>query len=123
MTEKTTPAALAELTRDEKSILLYAETCLVDGGGLMAGARMNEADIAALKKFRDGGILDFGRIPFHTIEKLIQPAVPLTHWVTFHDRAWELAHALRRQRASNGQSPNRKKVDAALAEKVEATHV
>ncbi len=122
MTETNT-AAVGALTRDEKSILLYAETCLVDGGGLMAGARMNEADIAVLKKFRSCGILDFGRIPFHTIKELVQPAVPFTHWVTFHDRAWELAHALRRQRASNGQSSNRKKVDAALAEKAEVAHV
>ena len=123
MTTNTTPSILDELTRDEKSVLLYAETCLVDGGGLMAGARMNEADIAALKRFREAGVLDFGRIPFHTLNELIQPAVKLTHWVRFHESAWQLAHALRRQRAANSQSTNRKKVDAALAEKVEAAHV
>lgn len=82
----------------------------------MAGARMNEADIAALKKFREAGILDFGRIPSHTINELRQPSVKLTHWVTFHDAAWELAHTLRRERAKQ-IGPNRRKVDEALAER------
>lgn len=112
-------ADIQTLTRDEKSILLYAETCVVDGSGLMAGARMNEADIAALKKFKAEGVLDFGRIPFHTVGTLIQPAVKLTHWVTFHEPAWQMAHALRRQRALQ-IGPNRKKVDAALAPQGEA---
>lgn len=109
------------LTRDEKSVLLYAETCLVDGGGLLAGVRLNEADHAALEKFKAAGALDYGRIPFHTIEKLIHPGygVNLTHWVTFHEPAWQAAHALRRSR-SQGNSSNRNKVDAALAERVAA---
>ncbi len=105
-----------ELTRAERSILLYAETCVVDGSGLMAGARMNEEDIAALKKFREAGVLDFGRIPFHTVNELRQPSVKLTHWVTFRDAAWELAHALRRERAKQ-IGPNRRMVDEALAAK------
>lgn len=117
MTTSPRTTSAAELSRDEKSILLYAETCVVDGSGLLSGARMNEADITALKKFKDAGILDFGRIPYRTLATLIQPpAASLTHWVTFHEPAWALAHALRRQRALQLGS-NRKKVDAALAEK------
>lgn len=109
------------LSRDEKSILLYAETCMVDRAGLLEAARMNEADIAALKKFKEAGALDFGRIPFKTIDTLIHPhhGGKLTHWVTFHEPAWQAAHALRRVR-SQGNSSNRNKVDAALAERVAA---
>ena len=111
---------ITALTRDEKSILLYAETCLVDRGGLLEGMRMNEADMAALKKFKEAGALDFGRIPFKTISTLIHPhnGGQFTHWVTFHEPAWQAAYALRRLR-SQGNSSNRNKVDAAVAARTE----
>ena len=106
------PLDINTLTRDERGILLYAETCLVDGSGLLTGERMNKADLDALAKFKAAGILDFGRIP----ARLLSSMKPLTHWVTFTDAAWELAHALRRQRAA-AITPNRFKVVAALAER------
>lgn len=111
----------ATLTQDERSVMLYAETTMIDQGGLMQGCRLNEADHAALEKFKALGILDYGRIPFHTIEELLQPpggvTMRYTHWVTFHEGAWSLAHALRRERALRAERvrTNRKKVDAALA--------
>lgn len=119
-----TPLSITAMSRDERSILLYAESCLVDHGGLLTGERMNTADHAALAKFKEAGILNFGRIPAHLLGKLQAPgtsgrALTLTHWVTFHDEAWELAHALRRQRAEAGNSSNRRKVDEALAERAE----
>lgn len=103
------------LTHDERSILLYAETCLVDRGGLLCGARMNGADMAALKQFEADGALEFGRIPF----KLLgnhggEPAD--THWVTFHEPAWQAAHALRRKRSEN-IGPIRKRINEALTER------
>jgi len=105
-----------DLTKTERSILAYAETCLVDYGGLLEGKRMNQDDIDALKKFQDAGILTFGRIPFHTVETLGRMGRHPTHWITFTDAAWELAHAIRRLRAQ-ADSASRKKVDAALAER------
>lgn len=115
---------ITTLTRDEKSILLYAETCVVDRSGLMVGARMNEVDMAALKKFKEAGALDFGRIPYHCMQTLRHdgPGVESTHWVTFHEPAWKAAHALRRVRAQQ-IGPNRKKVDEALAERVAANPI
>lgn len=109
---------ITTLTRNEKSVLLYAETCVVDRSGLMVGARMNEADIAALKKFQEAGALVFGRIPFHCIPTLHHdgPGLESTHWVTFNEDAWTAAHALRRVRAEQ-IGPNRKKVNDALAER------
>ena len=113
----TTPITYAPtLTKTERSILAYAECCLVDYGGLLEGRRMNEDDIAALRKFQDAGILTFGRIPFHTMETLVRVDRHPTHWITFTDAAWDLAHAVRRLRAQV-DSVNRKKVDAALAER------
>lgn len=110
----------ATLTRDERSLLLYAETCVVDSGGLLVGARMNTDDIAALKKFSDLGILSCGRIPWKLIPKLMHPGpgMEYTHYVTFTDAAWSLVSRLRRERAERSTSNNRKKVDQALAERI-----
>jgi hypothetical protein len=104
------------LTRDEKSILLYAETCLVDRSGLLCGDRMNDADRAALAKFKAAGVLDYGRIPHKLVKR---EAVADTHWITFNDEAWAAAHALRRERAKQVCS-QRRAINAALAERVAA---
>ncbi|MBR8434795.1 hypothetical protein KDW37_28950 [Burkholderia cenocepacia] len=110
-----TPIDIATLTKVERSILLYAETCCVDAGGLLEGKRMNADDMTALRKFADAGILSFGRIPFHLLASLSSLRQP-THWITLTDDAWQLAHALRRQRAARG-SASRRKVDEVLAER------
>ena len=74
---------------------------------------IRDADIAALKKFQSEGLLSFGRIPARLLNSLRHRQA--THWVTFHDRAWTLAHQLRRKRAER-IGPDREKVNAALAE-------
>lgn len=115
---------IESLTKTERSILLYCETRLVDGGGLLQPARMNAEDHEALNKFKAAGILDWGRIPFRTMEQLTHPedhphmpGLRLSYWVTFHDEAWEMTHKLRRKRADFSNSPNRRKVEAALRER------
>ncbi len=108
----------AILTKNERSILLYAETCVVDFAGLLEGKRMNSDDIEALKKFEAAGILTFGRIPARVLGSMVSREC--THWVEFADAAWTLAHALRRQAAekSKTSSTNYKKVRAALDERL-----
>lgn len=100
------------MTKDERSMLVYAETCVVDYSGLLEGQRMNRADMEALKKFKAAGLLDYGRIP----AALLDRSYGKTHWVTFNESAWTLAHQLRRVRAQQ-ISTTRKAVDAALAER------
>lgn len=95
---------LDALTRDEKSMLLYAETVVVDHGGLIEGPRINSDDLAALKKFKGEGLLDFGRIPAALLGTFRRG---VTHWVTFHDGAWTLAHRLRRDRAARPNAARR----------------
>lgn len=93
----TTPPS--ELTKNQRSILLYCETCLVDKSGLLEGIRMNTDDLADLKIYQDAGILTFGRIPaaLLLIGNAHNPSA--THWVRFTDAAWALAGACRRVRA------------------------
>ena len=105
---------IATLTKVERSIILYAESCSVEYGGLLEGMRMNDLDIAALRKFEDAGLLSFGRVPVALLEPLSRFGRKPTHWVTFTDEAWQLAHALRRERAARG-SASRKQVDELLA--------
>lgn len=82
------------LTRTERSILLYAETTLVDHGGLMEGVRMNADDHAALDSMQERGLLTWGRVPGRTLGTYI--ARNITHWVEFTDAGWASAHQARR---------------------------
>lgn len=88
----------ASLTKNQRSILVYAETCLVDKSGLLSGERMNRQDLDDLDMFQAESYLRYGRIKLD----LIPPrsgADHFTHWVIFNPRAWALASELRQLRA------------------------
>jgi hypothetical protein len=87
------------LTKDERSVILYAETCLVDSYGKMAQIRMNKEDLAALDRFKEEGLLDYGRLSAKEIMN-VHNIIHGTHWVRFTEEAWTLAHKLRRERAA-----------------------
>lgn len=91
-----------KLTRDETSLLLYLETRAVDHGGAVDGARMNENDFAAARRWADEGLIGFGRITMSTIPGRQQSA-----WVTLSPEAWRLAHSARRKRASSSLETRR----------------
>jgi len=91
-------------SKDEISLMLYFETCLVDTyGGKVQGARMNESDMKIAEKFERLGLIQFERIPFREMERLrkkLDMAVPYTHTVRFIDEdAWTLVYKWRRERA------------------------
>ncbi|MDW5419120.1 hypothetical protein R6242_21335 [Iodobacter sp. CM08] len=98
-----------DLTKTDKSILLYMETRIVDFGGFLDGNKMNQADLESAHFFKTSGVIEFGRIP----AKLLEAAKPSTYWVTFTNEAWELAHALRRERSLR-PSPARQVLDEYL---------
>lgn len=82
------------MTKDEKSCLLYIETCCVDRGGLLEGCRLNAADHVAIGLFKTKGLLSrAGRIPAKMIENSD------THYAELSEAGWERAHQLRRWRA------------------------
>jgi hypothetical protein len=109
---------ISNLTKTERSLLLYAECCCVDHGGLLVGARMNTDDIVALRKFKQLGMLDFGRIP---AAMLTGGLMGETHWVTLCDSGWSLATRLRIGRAAKSTA-KRRQVNDLLAER-QACHV
>lgn len=107
------------ITRDQRSILMYAETCAVDHGGLLEGIRMNTADLSALKELAEAGILTYGRIPGKLLGTFrVRQA---THWCDLTDAGWTLAHGLRRARAAKPDTI-RKIVNDVMAERAEAAH-
>lgn len=89
------------LDKDEESLLLYFETCLVDNFGRVEGIRMNDIDHVNMKRFVESGLIEFGRLKAKEIEKLrkINMRRRWTHYVRFTDKAWEIAHKLRRERS------------------------
>jgi len=101
------------ITRDQRSILLYVETCAVDHGGLLEGIRMNADDHTAMAQLQHAGILKHGRVPGRLLGTFQRN---VTHWCDLTDAGWELAHQLRRACARK-VSAARDKVDAYLAER------
>jgi len=84
---------IKELSRDEKSLLLYLETCVVDHAGAVDGRKMNQGDFEIVEKWNEVGFIKFGRICFKDISE------NRANWVFLSEPAWELAHKERRAKA------------------------
>ncbi len=84
-----------KLSKDERSILVYMECCIVDAGGMLESIRMNADDHENAKKFKDAGLIDFGRVP----ACLLSEGRGKNYWVTFTPEAWSLVSELRQIRA------------------------
>jgi hypothetical protein len=114
---KTTMTITPEtVTRDQRSALLYVESCAVEYGGLLEGIRMNEADHKALTELSDAGFLTYGRIPGKMLGTFQRG---VTHWCDLTETGWALAQQLRRARAAKPNA-SRQKVDAYFAERAAA---
>lgn len=84
---------LADMTRDERSLLLYIETCAVDQGGRVDPRKINDVDRKILKRWEKECLIAYGRI----VAKDCSPSA--THWVRLSGEAWLLAYEERRARA------------------------
>jgi len=82
------------MTKDQISLLLFLETQIVDKSGRVDGECMNDEDRLQAKKWNDEEFISFGRITSENCK----PSGSL--WVTFSDRAWEIAHQERRKRGT-----------------------
>ena len=85
------------MTNNEKSLLLYLETCAVDHGGAVEGRRMNDEDFALAARWSVEGFITFERIRARDIKPDQQRVA--THGVSLSQAAWEAAHKERRARA------------------------
>lgn len=86
-----------EMTKEEKSLLLFLETQAVDHWGQVDIVHMNQDDINIAERWNKEGFVKFGRIQF----KDIKPAGGRnsTHWVNLSDKAWEKVADERKARA------------------------
>jgi hypothetical protein len=92
---------LMDMTRDERSLLLFLGTCAVDYGGSVDARRMNADDWKIMSHWGEIGFVRSGRICFNDVERMAQDMPggrKMTHWVELTDEAWALAHAERRAR-------------------------
>ena len=84
-----------ELTKDEKSLLMFFEYTAVDRWGWIDDVRkMNDDDIETMIKWNDEGFILSQRASRKRDEK-----IQLTYIVRLSEAAWELAHQLRKEKA------------------------
>ena len=83
---------MKDLTKEERSLLLYLETRAVDYGGTVDARHMNQDDFDTLDVWKKKKLVDFGRLASECRTPTRQ------YWVTFTDEAWALAHQERRAR-------------------------
>jgi hypothetical protein len=82
------------MTKEEKSLLLFLETCAVDSGGEVDSRHMNADDFKTAEKWKKSGYILFGRICSVDISN------NKTNWVELSDCAWSDAHKERKERFS-----------------------
>ena len=93
---------LKDMSRDERGLLLFLETCLVDYCGRVNKARMNQLDEEIGQRWIEEGFVSGGRIA--SDDHNGQGA----HWIEFSEEAWKLAHEERRARFERNTRQYRK---------------
>jgi len=87
---------LSEMSKDERSILLYIECCAVDYGGLVDARKINKEDLEILKSWDKSGFVSFNRIGFDSLQTLVDKNK--SYLVALSEDAWKFAHEERRAR-------------------------
>jgi hypothetical protein len=105
-----------DMTKDERSVLVYAESVTVDYGGLMEADRMNAEDFAGLDKLAVLGFLTWGRIPAALLGQHDLTRTKPTHWCKLTESGWALAHQCR-VRLADRVGPYAKSVHDLVAER------
>lgn len=84
---------LESMTREERSLLLYLETAVVDYGGRYKGQCINDGDREIMDRWADDGFITHGRIcaADHNRDGAL--------WVQLSPEWLELAHCERKARA------------------------
>lgn len=84
---------LENLTKAEKSLLIYFETCATEYGGKVDMRKISNDEFNLAKTWDEDKFIEFGRIKFEDI------TIPhFSYFVFLSDDAWNLAHQERRAR-------------------------
>ncbi len=83
---------LSQMSKDEKSLILFFETAAVDYGGKLNTAHMNADDMKIAKEWTNEGFVAFSRIASKFLDGV------KTHSVVLSDDAWRIAHEERKER-------------------------
>jgi hypothetical protein len=86
------------LSRDEQSLLLFLETCVVDHGGLVNLGHMNGGDYNIAERWAKEGFIQFGRVASATMPPVSRTSA-WSHWCQLSEEAWKSVRILRRERA------------------------
>lgn len=89
--------ALNNMTREERSLLLFLETRYVDYAGRVDTRHMNEPDMQIVDAWVEEGFIEFGRIASQDVTR------QGGHWVKIPLPAFTLAGAERMARAKRMQ--------------------
>lgn len=85
---------IKEMSKDEKSLLLFLETRAVDYGGRVNIQHVNKGDMEIASKWNATDFLYFGKIVIRNHNS------DGTHWVHLSDEAFKIAHQLRLERVN-----------------------
>ncbi len=83
---------LDDLTKVQRSLILYLETRIVDRAGRLDSRHLNKEDRDQLKVWNADGFIQYGRIVMEDCNS------DGSTWVEFSEEAWDVAHAERRAR-------------------------
>lgn len=89
---------LAAMTKDEKSLLIYLETRMVDYAGTIDFVHLNDADNIILAEWKAAGFITLHRLTYKSIQTLNMKSVSSV--IMLSDEAWELAWQCRKERAN-----------------------
>jgi hypothetical protein len=83
-----------QLTKTEKSLLLFMECAAVDHGGIYQPERTNTEDREIMDRWKAEGFIDHGRLA----SEHLKPG--RTVWCSLSVDAMEMAHSLRKELAA-----------------------
>ena len=87
---------IKEMTKDEKSLVLFLEVRATDNGGRVDVRHMNEGDMNIAEEWNVTEFISFGRIVYKDIATT---GTKSSHWCHLSDEAFGIAHQLRREKA------------------------
>ena len=90
------------MTKDDKSLLLYLESRAVDNDGKIDSRKMNAIDDGIAKCWDEAGFIVYRRMPAKTFMHKRGHAFRSTHYVMLSQRAREMAHTLREMKEARG---------------------